>query len=53
MPKDYGGDLPSIKELHESERKILINLKEYFKLEEQQVNHELDHIAEESKTVHL
>ncbi|KAL7038240.1 hypothetical protein ACKWTF_009515 [Chironomus riparius] len=53
LPKDYGGDLPSIKELHESERNILINLKEYFKLEEQQVNHELDHIAEESKTVHL
>jgi hypothetical protein len=53
MPKDYGGDLPSIKELHESERKILINMKEYFKLEEQQVNYELEDLAEESKTVYL
>lgn len=53
MPKDYGGELPSIKELHENERKILINLKEYFKLEEQQVNHELDYNSEESKIIHL
>lgn len=53
MPKDYGGDLPLIKELHENERKTLINLKEYFKLEEQQANYELDHISEESKTVYL
>jgi hypothetical protein len=39
MPLDYGGDLPSMKELHEENMKNMSNLREYFMLEEQHMMH--------------
>ena len=42
MPSDYGGDLPSIKELHERNCEILCNFKEYFELEEKHMNLEFE-----------
>lgn len=35
MPKDYGGDLPSVAELHEQNCQFLLEKREYFLLERQ------------------
>lgn len=37
MPSDYGGNLESLKELHEQNRKLLSDTREYFIMEEQQM----------------
>lgn len=42
MPSDYGGDLPSISELHKKNCENLHRFKEYFELEEKQMKHQLD-----------
>jgi hypothetical protein len=49
LPSDYGGDLPSIQELHESNHKFLQQFKSYFDAEERQFRGEFDHLAEEAK----
>ncbi|KAG5670011.1 hypothetical protein PVAND_000298 [Polypedilum vanderplanki] len=42
MPQDYGGDLPTLKELHEKTAKNLLNMRDYFCLEERHMMHEFD-----------
>jgi hypothetical protein len=42
MPKDYGGDLETVKELHEKNHKRLYEMREYFLSEEKQVNYEFE-----------
>ena len=37
MPSDYGGDLPSVLELHEKNTRMLEEMREYFLLEEGQM----------------
>lgn len=38
MPSDYGGDMPSVEELHDKNRDMLIEMREYFLFEENQMN---------------
>lgn len=45
LPADYKGDLPSIKEIHEKDRELMLRLKNYFIEEEKQANYEFDHHA--------
>lgn len=40
LPYDYGGDLETVKSLHEKHRTLLMDMNEYFKLEEKQLNFE-------------
>jgi hypothetical protein len=40
LPKDYGGDLPSVEELHEKHKELLMSQNEYFLLDEKQTNFE-------------
>lgn len=47
MPADYGGDLGSLKELHEQNRKLLNDTRDYFIMEEQQMNLNLDDQAKD------
>jgi hypothetical protein len=42
LPSDYGGLLPSIKELHEKNRECLLQMREYFLLEERLMNFEFE-----------
>lgn len=43
IPIELGGDLPqSVNELHDKTRKLLIDMREYFILEEKQTNLEFD-----------
>jgi hypothetical protein len=42
MPEDYGGDLPSISQLHEKNCELLCSFKEYFELEEKHMMHQLE-----------
>jgi CRAL/TRIO domain len=42
LPSNYGGDLASIEELHDKQRGALMELADYFKIEEWQKNGELD-----------
>lgn len=42
MPADYGGDLPSMNELHRKNCEMLYSFKEYFELEEKHMKHQLD-----------
>lgn len=49
MPRNYGGDLESIRELHEKNRVKLIKFKEYFNYEEKQANRQFDEYADEMK----
>lgn len=45
MPSDYGGDLESSEVLHEKNRQILNEMRDYFIMEEQQMNLQLeDHV---------
>lgn len=47
MPSDYGGDLGSIKELHKQNRKLLMDLREYFLFEEDSASLKYEYIAKE------
>lgn len=38
MPSDYGGNLASVLELHEQNRKVLEEMRDYFLWEEDQLN---------------
>lgn len=38
LPSDYGGDLESVEELHEMQRKSLMKMRDYFLLTEQMMN---------------
>lgn len=40
LPSDYGGDLDSVEELHTRHKALLMEMKEYFLLEEKQMNFE-------------
>lgn len=40
LPSDYGGDLESVEVLHTKHRATLMEMKEYFQLEEKQMNFE-------------
>ena len=42
MPSDFGGDLPSVKELHEQHCKEFVRLRPFFLAEEKQANLMLD-----------
>lgn len=42
LPSDFGGDLASIEELHKENRQHIMNLRDYFLLEEQQSNKDFD-----------
>lgn len=46
LPRDYGGDLESIDELNEKQKKSLDDLRDYFIYEEKRLNFELDNYAE-------
>lgn len=48
LPSDYGGDLPSIKELHEQHCKEFQRLRPYFLAEEKQANLLLDNCDKKS-----
>lgn len=45
LPSDFGGDLKSIKELHEDQRKIFSKMRDYFIYEEMQSNHCFDQFS--------
>lgn len=47
MIADYGGDLPSIEELHKKQRETFEAMRDYFLMEEMQKNREFDEFAEE------
>jgi hypothetical protein len=38
LPKDYGGDLEPIEELHSKQRETLMEMRDYFLMEEEQMN---------------
>lgn len=42
MPSDFGGDLASVAELHEQNRQLLEEMRDYFLLEEGQMNLKYD-----------
>lgn len=42
LPSDYGGDLQSLEEMHTEQREEMMELREYFSLEEAQTNYEYD-----------
>jgi hypothetical protein len=47
LPKDFGGDLESVEELHQQHRENLMELRDYFMMEEQQANLNYDEYVEE------
>lgn len=47
LPSDYGGDLESIEVLHNRQRAELMEMREYFLMEERQINFEYDKFADE------
>lgn len=47
LPSDYGGDLESCDVLNEKTREKLIDMREYFLFEENQMNLKLEHLAED------
>lgn len=47
LPSDLGGDLESVEILHNRHREILMKLREFFLMEEQQWNFEFDQYVEE------
>lgn len=51
MPSDYGGDLDSIKVLHNQHRENLMKMREYFLVEERQVKGCYDEWAEYSNGI--
>lgn len=46
LPSDYGGDLESVETLHKKHRQDLMELREFFLVEEQQANFEFDQYLE-------
>jgi hypothetical protein len=46
MPADYGGVLASVEELHDKNRDVLIEMRDYFLFEENQMNFKYEHLAE-------
>lgn len=42
MPSNYGGDLESIEELHDQNRQLLVDMREYFIAEEDQMNYKFE-----------
>lgn len=48
MPSDYGGDLESVEVLHAKHREGLMKVRDYFLVEEHQVNGDFDEYAEYS-----
>jgi hypothetical protein len=49
LPQEYGGLLGTVEELHQKTTAKLLQLKEYFMLEEKQVNFEFEEYEEEVK----
>lgn len=47
LPSDYGGDLESVEVLNKRHREGLVELREFFLMEEQQKNFEFDKYVEE------
>lgn len=47
LPSDFGGDLESVEELHRKHRESLMELRDYFKLEEQQSSRSYDEYVED------
>lgn len=47
LPSDYGGALPSLEEMHTKQRKELMGMRDYFKMEEAHMNYEYDQHYEE------
>lgn len=47
LPSDFGGDLESVEELHKQHRESLMELRDYFMMEEQQANLSYDEYVEE------
>jgi hypothetical protein len=46
LPSDYGGDLPSVKELNEKQKDIFKEMRDYIYYEDKRMNGELDHLAD-------
>lgn len=47
LPSDYGGELQSVSELHEKQKKTFADLRDYFVLEEMQASLSFDEYTEE------
>lgn len=47
MPKDYGGSLASVAELHDENRQLLIDMREYFIFEENQMSYKFEDLVVE------
>lgn len=52
LPSDFGGDLASIKELHEQFKNEYYNLRDYFRAEEEQRGSYWDEILSKKKNSH-
>ena len=50
MPSDYGGDLPSVEELHDKNRELLIEMRDYFLFEENQTNFKYEELVMEASS---
>lgn len=50
LPSDYGGDLESIQVLHENQRSAFLEMRDYFLMEEGQMNFEYDECADDYET---
>lgn len=48
LPSDFGGDLGSVKELHDKHRKDLMELRDYFMMEENYLNKEYEKYVDEN-----
>lgn len=51
LPSDYGGDLDSIDELHDRHRKSLMELRDFFLIEEKILNMEMEEYDFDAKSV--
>lgn len=47
LPSDYGGDLESVETLHKRHREQLMEVRDFFLLEEQQKNYYFDKYVDE------
>lgn len=47
LPSDYGGDLDSIENLHNQQRETFLLMRDYFLMEEGQMNFEYDECADD------
>lgn len=45
LPSDFGGDLPSVAELHKKHREELMTLRDYFLMEDRQRTSEFDEFS--------